>query len=50
MAKGEYKMDMNLSMFMTLGGGGGAWVDYLRDTQGNLVLDSQGNPIEIIGS
>ncbi len=24
--------------------------NYLRDTQGNLILDSSGNPIEIIGS
>ncbi len=43
-------MDMNLSMFMTLGGGGGAGGNYLRDTAGNLILDSSGNPIEIIGS
>jgi hypothetical protein len=24
--------------------------NYLRDTAGNLILDSSGNPIEIIGS
>ena len=30
-------------------GGGGAG-NYLRDTSGNLILDSNGNPIDIIGS
>ncbi len=30
--------------------GGGGVGNYLRDTSGNLILDSSGNPIEIIGS
>ena len=30
--------------------GEGGVGNYLRDTAGNLILDSSGNPIEIIGS
>ncbi len=39
----------------TIGGGyeiestTGSTGNYLRDTAGNLILDSSGNPIEIIG-
>lgn len=39
-------MNMSMTMEMTLGSDGSASALYLRDQDGNIIVDQNGNPIE----